>query len=123
MITVLLAEDNDSVAASICRYLEHLDFIVLHVKDGESAIQTAIAQRPDIILMDIHMPGLGGLEAIKRIREAPEAAGIPVIATTGLADPSDSVRCLEAGANHYFSKPYRIQDLVDRILELCATEN
>ncbi len=123
MITVLLAEDNDSVAASICRYLEHLDFIVLHVKDGESAIQTAIAQRPDIILMDIHMPGLGGLEAIKRIREAPEAAGIPVIATTGLADPNDSVRCLEAGAIHYFSKPYRIQDLVDRILELCATEN
>ncbi len=121
MITVLLAEDNDSVASSIRRYLEHTNFAVLHVRDGESAIQTSKEQLPDIIVMDIRMPGLSGLEAIKHIRATPEIANIPIIATTGLAAPSDSARCLDAGAHLYISKPYRMQRLVEHIMELCDT--
>ncbi len=119
MITVLLAEDNDSVATSIRRCLEYSNFEVLRVKDGESAIQTTIERLPDIILMDIQMPKLNGLEAIKKIRATPETAGIPIIATSGLDASTDSGRCLAAGANHYISKPYRMNDLVKHLLDLC----
>ncbi len=120
MITVLLAEDNQSVAASIRRYLEYSDFEVMHVKNGEDAVQIALEQKPNIILMDIQMPGCGGLEAIKRIRAEPSIADIPIIAATGLDSQHEGERCLKAGANRFIGKPYRIKEMVEYIHELCG---
>ena len=116
--TVLLAEDNESVANATRCYLESVDFQVLSATDGESAIEVAQTKSPDIILMDIQMPGLDGFSAIKRIRSNPSLTETPIIALTGLAMPTDAARCYAAGANHYLSKPYSMSELVKRIREL-----
>jgi len=115
---VLLAEDNQLVAKAATGFLEASNFRVQLVADGQAAIDTAREQRPDVILMDVQMPGVDGLEAIRRLREIPHLLETPIIALTGLAMPGDSKRCLAAGANLYLSKPYGMQKLVNTIRDL-----
>ncbi|AMW28579.1 MULTISPECIES: response regulator [Oscillatoriales] len=87
-------------------------------KNGQEAINQAVALSPDLILMDIQMPGMDGLEAMKRIREIPELATTPIIALTALAMESDRKACLLAGANEYLSKPVRLKQLTMTIQDL-----
>jgi len=77
-----------------------------------------LAQKPDIILMDIHMPEMDGLTAIELIRSNPETANIPIIALTALAMSGDREKCIEAGANEYITKPVRLRNLSNSIQEL-----
>jgi CheY-like chemotaxis protein len=83
--------------------------------DGQQAIDLAKSHRPDLILMDIQMPVINGLEAIKQICQDPNLADIPIIALTALAMVGDREKCLEAGANEYLSKPIKLKALVDTI--------
>ena len=101
-------------------YLEAIGNRVLVAGDGIAAIELAQSKQPDIILMDIQMPELDGLEAIRRIRREPKLAKIPIIALTALAMDGDQERCLEAGANVYLSKPVRLKELVKIIQQLLA---
>ncbi len=80
-------------------------FQVIEVRDGLEAIEQACEQRPDSILMDIQMPGINGLEVIKRLRAMPEFVSVPIIALTALAMPGDLERCLEAGVTEYLTNP------------------
>ena len=116
--TVLLAEDNASVAMATKLYLESHEMDVVVANNGEQAIELAQKTPPDLILMDIQMPGLDGFTAIGRIRSLPSHKRTPIIALTGLAMPSDEARCLEAGANAYLSKPYSMASLVQAIEKL-----
>jgi CheY-like chemotaxis protein len=75
------------------------------------AIALAKSQRPNLILMDIQMPRLDGLEAIRQIRLDPNLVHIPIVALTALAMSGDRKRCLEAGANEYLSKPVKLKEL------------
>ncbi len=84
---------------------------VIEVRDGLEAIEQACEQRPDLILMDIQMPGINGLEAIKRLRTMPEFVSVPIIALTALAMPGDLEPCLEAGATEYLTKPFSLEKL------------
>ena len=115
---VLLAEDNELVAKTTTLYLEASNFGVQLVTDGQAAIDAASENFPDVILMDVQMPGVDGIEAIRRLRELPGLGETPIIALTGLAMPGDSKRCLDAGANHYVSKPYCMEELVRTIRKL-----
>jgi CheY-like chemotaxis protein len=117
-ISVLLVEDNDNIAKVVCLFLESIGFTVTRVNEGEAAIAEACNQLPDVILMDIQMPVMDGIEATKRIRAIPELQETPIIALTGLAMPNDEDRCIEAGASLFMSKPYRIKDLADNIISL-----
>lgn len=117
-IRILLAEDNDSVALATTRYLELSNYQVHRVIDGEEAVRAATEHSPDIILMDIQMPRVDGLEATKRLRKISATEHTPIIALTGLAMEDDSSRCLTAGADDYLSKPFRMQNLVNLIEEL-----
>lgn len=80
-------------------------------KNGIEAVNLAQTNHPDLILMDIQMPQLDGLEAIRRIRQIPALANVPILAVTALAMEGDRDRCLAAGANEYICKPIRLKQL------------
>ena len=84
-------------------------------RNGAAALSRAHDAKPDLILMDIQMPGMDGLEAIRRIRATPRLAAIPIIAVTALAMAGDRERCLAAGADDYLSKPVSLKGLVTTI--------
>ncbi|MGK7888206.1 MAG: GAF domain-containing protein [Leptolyngbyaceae cyanobacterium] len=108
---ILLAEDNDSNVETFVTYLTHYQHHVIVAQDGEEAIALAQSHRPDIILMDIHMPNVDGIEAIQQIRQIPDIQAIPIIALTALAMPGDQERCLEVGADRYLAKPVKLRQL------------
>ena len=114
---ILLAEDNESNIHTFVDYLQAKGYRVIVARNGNEAIDLARAESPDLILMDIQMPGMDGLEATRRIRAdtAPGVAAVPIIALTALAMPGDRERCLEAGASEYLSKPVSLRQLVDVI--------
>jgi signal transduction histidine kinase/ActR/RegA family two-component response regulator len=109
---VLLVEDTQANRECIGDYLLAKGFRLQFATNGLDAIAHASDLRPDIILMDIQMPGMDGFEAIRQLRENPELAKTPVIALTALAMEGDSERCLAAGATHYVSKPVALKELV-----------
>ncbi len=84
-------------------------------RNGIEAIDQAAQEKPDVTLMDIQMPVMGGLEAIRRIRQDTNLSIIPIIALTALTMPGDKERCLEAGADQYLSKPVNLKNLVEVI--------
>jgi CheY-like chemotaxis protein/anti-sigma regulatory factor (Ser/Thr protein kinase) len=108
---ILLAEDNEANIATFSSYLEAKGYRILLATDGQQAIDFAKAEQPDLILMDIQMPVIDGLEAIKQIRLDPNLVNIPIIALTALAMEGDRDRCLAAGANDYLSKPIKLKQL------------
>ncbi len=117
---VLLAEDHPANVATIAGYLEARGYRLLLANNGQAAIDLALAHHPDVILMDIQMPGMDGLEAMKHIRQQASLQATPIIALTALAMQSDQERCLAAGANHYLSKPVRLKQLHTVIQALIA---
>jgi len=117
-VRVLLAEDNAINAQMILEYLEARNYEVVVAQDGEEVLQKASETLPDIILMDIQMPKMDGLEATRHLRSEPRFASTPIIALTALAMPGDRERCLEAGANEYLSKPVSLKKLVETIKNL-----
>jgi CheY-like chemotaxis protein len=112
---ILLAEDNPANILTIGEYLKDHGYQVLVAQDGFEVINMAEEANPDIILMDIQMPAMDGLEATRRLRANPRFDPIPIIALTALAMPGDRERCLEAGANEYMSKPVSLKDLAKNI--------
>ncbi|HKJ38375.1 MAG TPA: response regulator, partial [Anaerolineales bacterium] len=119
---ILLAEDTLSNILTASEYLESHGYEVVVAHDGLEAIDLAEKNDPDIILMDIQMPVMNGLEAIKRLRADSRFASTPMIALTALAMPGDRERCIEAGANEYMSKPVSLKGLVKSI-ELLLQQN
>ncbi len=115
---LLLAEDNEANINSISSYLNAKGYRISVARNGQEAINQAVALSPDLILMDIQMPGMDGIEAMKRIRQIPELVSTPIVALTALAMESDHERCLAAGANQYLSKPVKLKQLTITIQEL-----
>jgi PAS domain S-box-containing protein len=112
---ILLAEDNETNIAMIANYLKWLGAEVAVARDGAEALALTRAAPPDVILMDVQMPGMDGLETIRQIRAEAPLAHTPIIALTALAMPGDRERCLQAGANDYLSKPINLKQLADAI--------
>nr|WP_254447125.1 response regulator [Dolichospermum sp. UHCC 0259] len=112
---ILLVEDNEANIMTIADYLEVKGYRLLVAKDGETGVALAKSEHPDLILMDIQMPGMDGIEAMKHIRADEQIANIPIIALTALAMPEDEERCLSAGANQYLSKPLKLKQLTQII--------
>jgi CheY-like chemotaxis protein len=115
---VLLAEDNLANILTISQYLESYGYRILKAHDGLEAIEKAQANEPDIILMDIQMPVMDGMEAIRRLRANSRFVSTPIIATTALAMPGDREQCLNAGADVYMPKPVRLNLLQQTIEKL-----
>ncbi|MFN8383620.1 MAG: PAS domain S-box protein [Anaerolineales bacterium] len=114
-ITLLLAEDNPTNMMFTSDYLAMKGFNIITAENGLQALEKAYQHKPNLIIMDIQMPELDGLEAIRRLRAAPEHATVPIIALTALAMPGDRERCLEAGASEYLAKPVSLHKLLGMI--------
>ncbi len=115
---ILLAEDNEANQMMLSEYLQDQGFEVIRAGHGLEALAKAAETLPDLILMDIQMPEMDGLEAIRRLRAIPHFASTPIIALTALAMPGDRERCIAAGANEYMSKPVSLKKLLRTVNEL-----
>jgi signal transduction histidine kinase len=113
---VLLAEDNPVNQMLACELLRSTGLVVDAVDNGQDAVDHAARQRYALILMDVQMPGLDGLEATKAIRRLPGMAQIPVLAMTANAYDEDRAACLAAGMNDHIAKPVMPQQLYERLL-------
>ena len=118
VVQVLLAEDNQESYEMLSEYLEAGGYHVIRARDGNEAIRIAREQHPDIILMDIQMPEMDGLEATRVLKEDQDLGQIPIVALTALAMGGDRERCLEAGVNAYVSKPVSLKKVTELIESL-----
>lgn len=109
---VLVVDDNEMNTTMLSDYLKVKGYRVASARNGRDAIQQARRLRPDVVLMDLQMPEMDGLEATHRLRQLPELQGLPIIGLTALAMPGDRERCLAAGANDYLSKPVSLRGLL-----------
>jgi signal transduction histidine kinase len=117
---ILLAEDNETNIKFLVDYLADKGYRVILARNGIEAVSQAREEQPALILMDVQMPEMDGLEATRQIRAISELARVPIIAVTALAMPGDRERCLEAGANEYLSKPLslrRLAEMIERLLD------
>jgi CheY-like chemotaxis protein len=115
MIKVLLVEDNPLNMELIIEILQSQGFAVDKADDGEKAIIMAEKSTYDLILMDIALPGIDGIETAKKIRNKPQYKNVPFVALTAFAMAGDKERLLNAGFNEYVSKPLDVHEFVKKM--------
>ena len=118
--TVLVVEDDPVILELLSLNFSMEGFDVRTAEDGEVALAEVAAQHPDVIVMDIMMPKITGLEAVARLKADDATAGIPIILLSAKAQSSDVQAGLDAGADDYVTKPFEPSDLVDRVERLLA---
>jgi CheY-like chemotaxis protein len=122
VIKVLYIEDNDDNIYMLKMRLELLDeFEVLTAEDGEKGCQMAAAERPDIVLMDLEMPGIDGWEATRRLKSNPDTRDIPVIALSAHALAGSREKALAAGCDEFDTKPVEFDRLVATLRRVLAS--
>lgn len=115
MSKILLIEDNEMNRDMLSRRLIRKGFAVVIAEDGELGVALALSETPDLILMDMSLPGIDGLEATRQIKANPTSGGIPIIALTAHALTSDREGALEAGCDDYDTKPVELPRLLEKI--------
>ncbi len=118
MIKALIIEDHPDILDVLSRHLKRLGFAVVSADYGMGGVEKAIEEKPYLILMDIMMPVMDGLEATRLIRANPETKDIPILAITCLFRESELRGCIEAGCNDYIIKPFTFQELQEKIQDL-----
>lgn len=117
---ILVVEDNDKNMKLFRDVLGASGHRTLAATTGAQAVELAIAHSPDLVLMDIQLPGIGGVEALARLRADARTASLPVVALTAQAMEGDRERFLAAGFDDYLSKPVNIADLIATVKRYCA---
>ncbi len=115
MARVLVVEDNPTNLKLATFLLQSAGHVVLSATDAEAGLTTARDERPDLILMDVQLPGISGLEATAQLKREEATRGIPVIALTALAMKGDEERILAAGCDGYIAKPMRYQEFLSMV--------
>ena len=122
MAKILVVEDNEEDWDMLSRRLQRRGYVVVRAADGQEAVEMAARQRPDLILMDVSLPVMDGLEATRRIRAHAETQTIPIIALTAHAMSGDHARAVQAGCDDYHTKPVELPRLVAQMEALLAKE-
>ena len=112
MATILVVDDEPRIVQLVRDYLEHGGFTVLTASDGPAALRTARTGRPDLVVLDLSLPGLDGLDVARSLRRERE---VPIIMLTARTEESDKLVGLELGADDYLTKPFSPKELVARV--------
>jgi len=115
---ILLVEDNPATIDVIQKELEFLGYESVVAEDGKEGVEKASSYLPDLIIMDISLPKMDGLEASTAIRKNPKTQTIPILAATARALPGDKEKCLQAGCDDYIAKPFTHRELGAAIKKL-----
>ncbi len=118
MKIVLYVEDNEFNRKIVRHLLGRTSYRLIEAPDGEAGVATAREARPDLVIMDIQLPKLSGLDATRQLRADPVTAAIPVIVITSFALAGDEAKARDAGASAYLAKPYSPRELLQIIREL-----
>ena len=118
MTKILIVEDNDMNLDMLSRRLARKGFTIVSARDGQAGVDSALAEAPDLILMDMSLPVLDGWEATKAIKANPATAAIPVIALTAHAMEADRQKALDAGCDAFETKPIDLPSLLSSIERL-----
>ena len=121
--TILVVDDNPSNLQMMAKMLSYAGYTVKTAHTGEAALQTATEEMPDLMLLDLVMPGMDGIEVCRKIKSEPATREIPVIFCTGNDQLNDMEKCFDAGGDDYTTKPIQTHLVLNRIathLELAA---
>ena len=120
MMKVLVIENHADMREMLVRILDLMGLTAITSRNGKEGVEKALAEKPDLILMDIMMPEISGWEATRILRGNPQTKDIPVLAATVLFRPSDLQRCVTVGCNDYIVKPFTVRQLrrkIERLIE------
>jgi CheY-like chemotaxis protein len=116
---VLIVEDNEKNMKLVRDVLQATGYRTLEATTGEEGVELALSQAPALVLMDVQLPGIDGVEALERLRQNERTASIPVLALTAQAMSGDRERFLEAGFDGYLAKPVDVGELIETVREHC----
>lgn len=112
---ILIADDDPDILALVSFRLERAGYEVVQARNGEEAIQVALARRPDLAVIDVMMPRIDGYEATRQLRQQEETSRMPIILLTARVQEEDIARGFDAGADDYVRKPFSPQELGSRV--------
>jgi len=115
MSKILIVDDEKDIVDLIAYNLEKEGFFTVKAYDGDSALQIIRTKKPDLIILDLMLPKMNGLDVCKSVRRDPETAGLPIIMLTAKNDEVDKVTGLEVGADDYVTKPFSVKELIARV--------
>ena len=116
--TILYVEDNEFNRKIVKQLLAQTRYRLREAIDGETGLRMAQEESPDLVLMDVQLPKMSGLEATRRLRADPRTAAIPIVVITSYALSGDAEKAKDAGATAYLAKPYSPRDLLAKIREI-----
>jgi len=117
---ILIVEDNPQNLKVVRMALRPHGYILLEATNGDEALEVAVRDKPDLIIIDIQLPKVSGLEVIRRLRQMPAFSYIPVIAVTAYAMKGDKKKIIEAGCDAYLSKPINTRELPSVVAEILS---
>jgi len=117
---ILIVEDNPRNMRLVEMILRVKNYTLLKATDGEEALDMAIGERPDLIIMDIQLPKMSGLEVTRKLRETPAFSHTPIIGVTAYAMKGDKERIIESGCDAYLSKPINTRELPGMVTEMLS---
>jgi len=118
MVKILIVDDEPDIVELVSYNLEREGFVTAKAYDGDTALRKIRIEKPDLIVLDLMLPGVGGLDICKRIRANPETSPLPIIMLTAKADEVDKIIGLELGADDYITKPFSVKELTARVRTL-----
>lgn len=123
MKKVLIVEDHADMRELLEWQVELMGFKPISARHGKEGLEKAIVEKPELILMDIMLPGMDGWEAARTLRANPETKDIPILAATALFRDSDLKSCMDAGCTSYIVKPFTFQELQEKLREFFPQPN
>ena len=121
MSTILIVEDNEKNMKLARDVLQSRGYVTLEAVTGEDGVRMAIEKKPDLVLMDIQLPGINGIESLRRVREDPGCAHIPIVAFTASVMSTDRSQISEAGFDGFIGKPINLKEFLETVKRVLET--